>query len=81
MSSSSRAAAVPRDQPHEELVAWIQQVHQTTRWTTSVCTGALLLGEADILDGLRATTHVVLRSLARRLYRQRRKLAGRWRSP
>jgi putative intracellular protease/amidase len=46
-----------RDQPHEELVAWIQQVHQTTRWTTSVCTGALLLGEAGILDGLRATTH------------------------
>jgi transcriptional regulator GlxA family with amidase domain len=46
-----------RDQPHDELLAWIQQAHQTSRWTTSVCTGALLLGAAGILDGLRATTH------------------------
>jgi transcriptional regulator GlxA family with amidase domain len=46
-----------RDQPHDELVAWIQQVHQGSRWTTSVCTGALLLGAAGVLDGLRATTH------------------------
>jgi transcriptional regulator GlxA family with amidase domain len=46
-----------RDQPHDELLAWIQQTHQTSRWTTSVCTGALLLGAAGILDGLRATTH------------------------
>jgi transcriptional regulator GlxA family with amidase domain len=46
-----------RDQPHDELLAWIQQAHQTSRWTTSVCTGALLLGAAGILEGLRATTH------------------------
>jgi transcriptional regulator GlxA family with amidase domain len=46
-----------RDQPHDDLLAWIQQAHQTTRWTTSVCTGALLLGAAGILEGLRATTH------------------------
>src|SRR5918999_2792867 len=46
-----------RDQPHNELVAWIQHVHQSSRWTTSVCTGALLLGAAGVLDGLRATTH------------------------
>jgi transcriptional regulator GlxA family with amidase domain len=46
-----------RDQPHDELVAWIQHVHQNSRWTTSVCTGALLLGAAGVLDGLRATTH------------------------
>jgi transcriptional regulator GlxA family with amidase domain len=46
-----------RDQPHDELLGWIQQTHQTSRWTTSVCTGALLLGAAGILDGLRATTH------------------------
>jgi transcriptional regulator GlxA family with amidase domain len=32
-------------------------VHETTTWTTSVCTGALLLGAAGILDGLSATTH------------------------
>jgi len=46
-----------RDQRHDELVAWIQRAHQTSRWTTSVCTGALLLGAAGILEGLRATTH------------------------
>jgi transcriptional regulator GlxA family with amidase domain len=46
-----------RDQPHEELLAWIQQTHETSRWTTSVCTGALLLGAAGVLEGLRATTH------------------------
>ena len=46
-----------RDQRHDELIAWIQRTHQTSRWTTSVCTGALLLGAAGILEGLRATTH------------------------
>jgi transcriptional regulator GlxA family with amidase domain len=46
-----------RDQPHDELLEWLQAVHQTSRWTTSVCTGALLLGAAGVLDGLRATTH------------------------
>ncbi len=46
-----------RDQPHDELIAWIQRAHQTSRWTTSVCTGALLLGAAGILEGLPATTH------------------------
>jgi transcriptional regulator GlxA family with amidase domain len=46
-----------RDQPHDELLAWLRRAHQTSRWTTSVCTGALLLGAAGILEGLRATTH------------------------
>jgi transcriptional regulator GlxA family with amidase domain len=32
-------------------------VHRTTAWTTSVCTGALILGAAGILRGLQATTH------------------------
>jgi putative intracellular protease/amidase len=36
---------------------WIRAVHQHTTWTTSVCTGALLLGAAGLLDGLDATTH------------------------
>jgi transcriptional regulator GlxA family with amidase domain len=39
------------------IVDWIRRAHETTTWTTSVCTGALLLGAAGILEGLRATTH------------------------
>ncbi|MCU1350939.1 MAG: transcriptional regulator containing an amidase domain and an AraC-type DNA-binding domain [Acidimicrobiales bacterium] len=39
------------------IVEWIRTAHETTTWTTSVCTGALLLGAAGVLDGLRATTH------------------------
>ena len=39
------------------LVEWIRSVHEHTRWTTSVCTGSLLLGQAGVLDGLRATGH------------------------
>jgi transcriptional regulator GlxA family with amidase domain len=55
---------------HDELdgdvIEWLREVHGTTTWTTSVCTGALLLGEAGILDGIEATTHwVELESLRR----------------
>jgi len=39
---------------------WLRQVHATTRWTTSVCTGSLLLGAAGILTGKRATTHWIV---------------------
>ncbi|HEX8163923.1 MAG TPA: DJ-1/PfpI family protein [Pyrinomonadaceae bacterium] len=38
---------------------WLRAVHATTRWTTSVCSGALVLGAAGLLKGLRATTHWV----------------------
>ena len=47
-------AAAGRDDP---LVAWIAAAHETSVWTTSVCTGSLLLGAAGVLDGLPATTH------------------------
>ena len=39
------------------LLDWIRTAHETTQWTTSVCTGSLLLGAAGILRGLEATTH------------------------
>ena len=39
------------------VLEWIAQVHQTTKWTTSVCTGALGLAAAGVLKGLKATTH------------------------
>ncbi len=41
----------------ERILEWIRGVHATSQWTTSVCTGSLLLGAAGLLDGLDATTH------------------------
>jgi transcriptional regulator GlxA family with amidase domain len=41
----------------ERLVGWIRRAHETSQWTTSVCTGSLLLAAAGVLDGLEATTH------------------------
>ncbi len=43
--------------PHHPIVPWIARAHPTTAWTTSVCTGALLLAGAGILNGVEATTH------------------------
>jgi putative intracellular protease/amidase len=43
--------------PDHPIVAWIRHAHATTRWTTSVCTGALLLAGAGVLSGVEATTH------------------------
>ena len=39
------------------IVEWIRAAHPHTTWTTSVCTGALLLGAAGGLAGRPATTH------------------------
>ncbi|WP_059010724.1 DJ-1/PfpI family protein [Streptomyces specialis] len=39
------------------LLDWIRRVHRHTRWTTSVCTGSLILGAAGLLRGLDATTY------------------------
>jgi transcriptional regulator GlxA family with amidase domain len=39
------------------VVEWIRAVHPTTTYTTSVCTGAIFLALAGVLDGLDATTH------------------------
>ncbi|MFD0885649.1 DJ-1/PfpI family protein [Streptosporangium algeriense] len=36
---------------------WVRRMHAGTRFTTSVCTGALVLGAAGLLNGLTATTH------------------------
>ena len=41
----------------DRVLRWVQAAHKTTRFTTSVCTGALVLGAAGLLDGLDATTH------------------------
>jgi putative intracellular protease/amidase len=41
----------------KRLLDWIRAAHETSQWTTSVCTGSLLLAAAGILRGLEATTH------------------------
>jgi transcriptional regulator GlxA family with amidase domain len=44
----------------EHTLGWLRAAHETSEWTTSVCTGALVLGAAGLLDGLEATTHWAL---------------------
>jgi transcriptional regulator GlxA family with amidase domain len=46
---------------HEPLHEWIRDVHETSTWTTSVCTGSLLLAAAGLLDDAPATTHWLAR--------------------
>ena len=41
----------------EPVLEWVRAVHRQTRFTTSVCTGSLVLAAAGLLDGLTATTH------------------------
>lgn len=39
------------------ILEWLVTAHQTSQWTTSVCSGSLILGAAGLLRGLKATTH------------------------
>ena len=48
---------------HQPLHEWIRDVHETSTWTTSVCTGSLLLAAAGLLDGVPAATHWLARDL------------------
>jgi transcriptional regulator GlxA family with amidase domain len=47
---------------HEPLLSWIRTAHEATTWTTSVCTGSLLLAAAGLLDGVPASTHWLARA-------------------
>ncbi len=46
-----------REQENPVILDWIARQRRSGALTTSVCTGAFLLGAAGLLDGLRATTH------------------------
>ena len=41
----------------EHVLDWVRNVHANSTWTTSVCTGSLVLGAAGVLEGKRATSH------------------------
>jgi putative intracellular protease/amidase len=41
----------------KRVLDWLRGAHETSRFTTSVCTGSLVLGAAGLLKGLEATTH------------------------
>ncbi len=47
-------------------VQWVRRAHETSTWTTSVCTGSTLLGAAGVLEGRRATSHWAVRDYLRR---------------
>lgn len=42
---------------HPDVLHWVSQVHVGTTYTTSVCTGSMVLGAAGLLEGLPATGH------------------------
>jgi transcriptional regulator GlxA family with amidase domain len=42
---------------NETVLSWLRELDAVTKWTTSVCTGALLLGAAGLLEGKRATSN------------------------
>lgn len=42
---------------HAPALDWVRQVGSGAQWVTSVCTGALVLGAAGLLEGYKATTH------------------------
>ncbi len=46
---------------------WLREADRTSTWTTSVCTGSLILAAAGLLDGRRATTHWLAFDELRRL--------------
>jgi transcriptional regulator GlxA family with amidase domain len=49
----------------EQALEWLRQVDRTTKWTTSVCTGSLILGAAGLLEGKRATSNWLLLDVLR----------------
>lgn len=41
----------------EAVLSWLRSIDERAKWTTSVCTGSLVLGAAGLLEGKRATSH------------------------
>lgn len=41
----------------EKVLDWVRKAHETATWTTSVCSGSVILAAAGLLEGKRATSH------------------------
>ena len=41
----------------DKVLEWVRRVHRGTQWTTSVCSGSVILAAAGLLEGKRATSH------------------------
>lgn len=67
---------------HTLLMAFIRERSETAEWVCSVCTGALLLAQAGVLKGRRATTHWLakdtLRSMGVKVVDQRYVIDGKF---
>jgi transcriptional regulator GlxA family with amidase domain len=51
----------------DAVLDWLRQADATSTWTTSVCTGSLILAAAGLLEGKRATSHWLAMEELRRL--------------
>jgi transcriptional regulator GlxA family with amidase domain len=60
-------AGTRREIDNPGVIDWIRRAHASAELVLSVCTGALLLGRAGLLDGLDATTHHASYGLLREL--------------
>jgi transcriptional regulator GlxA family with amidase domain len=60
----------------EELLDWLREADRHTKWTTSVCTGSLLLGAAGLLEGRRATSNWLALEMLRQFGAD--PVGGRW---
>lgn len=56
-----------RELNNDRLIEWIRQAAADAEHVLSVCTGALMLGKAGLLDGLETTTHHVAYDLLREM--------------
>jgi len=46
-----------KESKNKSVKDWINKIHLSTQWTTSVCSGSIILASTGLLKGLKATSH------------------------